>query len=494
MSQSEEAFRQAVDRPSGSALAGTESGMPDLGWIYGFWSSLAPYAYARVEDEVIILPPNLVYKTNATGARLLDFISQGGRLEDIPGFGPAKAGEINAFFRDLKSVYEGRSISLERVSYDFSFTRLPVLGEIAVTYRCNNRCRFCYAGCDNSSLCEEPEASRADLSAGFSKDQYGIKAPGKTPGLPASYQGEELDTAGMKRIIDIFKDEAKIPFFSFTGGEPLVRLDIEELAAYACSRGLRVNLVTNGTLATPARAASLLASGISTAQVSLEAPYAGIHDQLCGASGAFIRSVAGIRAMVAAGISVQTNSTLTAVNQEALLELPAFVARLGVKRMSMNLFIPVGSGETASDLFVPYSETGAFIDKVRRRARQAGVDFFWYSPTPMCLYNPIARGLGNKSCAACDGLLSISPTGDILPCSSWPEPLGNILQEGFSKLWYSDKARFFKNKDYAPEACKSCASFVACQAACPLYWKAVGCAEIEGRSRPKSPSATSGGL
>jgi radical SAM protein with 4Fe4S-binding SPASM domain len=298
----------------------------------------------------------------------------------------------------------------------------------------------------------------------------------------------------MKRIIDIFKDEAKIPFFSFTGGEPLIRQDLEELAAYACSRGLRVNLVTNGTLATPARAASLLASGISTAQVSLEAPAADLHDRLCGAPGAFGRSVAGIKAMLAAGISVQTNSTLTRANREALLDLPDFAAGLGVKRMSMNLFLPVGSGETASDLFFPYSETGAFVDEVRRRARQAGVDFFWYSPTPMCLYNPIARGLGNKSCAACDGLLSVSPSGDLLPCSSWPEPVGNLLRDGFSTLWFSDKARFFKDKKYAPEACKVCASFTACQAACPLYWKAVGCAEIAGRSRPHSLNATPGGL
>lgn len=443
----------------------SQSSQEDLGWIYGFWSSLTPYAYARIEDEVVILPPNLVYKTNATGARLLDFIAHGGRFEDLPGFGPGKAAEIGAFFKDLKAVYEGRPVSLERVAYDFAFNRLPILGELAVTYRCNNRCRFCYAGCGS-----------------------------KAGSLPPGYSGDELDTAGMKRVIDIFKDEAKIPFFSFTGGEPLIRQDIEELAAYAYSRGLRVNLVTNGTLATPARAASLRASGITTAQVSLEAPTAPIHDSLCGAPGAFESSVAGIKAMLAAGISVQTNSTLTAVNRQALLEMPDFVADLGVKRMSMNLFIPVGSGENESGLFFPYAEAGVFIDEARKRARATGVDFFWYSPTPLCLYNPIARGLGNKSCAACDGLLSVSPSGEVLPCSSWSQSIGNILRDGFRTLWFSDKARFFKDKDYAPLACKACASFTACQAACPLYWRAVGCAEIVGLSRPLSQTAFPGGL
>ena len=421
-------------------------------WIYGFWKSLSPYAYARTEDDVVILPPNLVYKTNPTGAALLRHIGDGGRFEDIPGFSSERAGEIEAFFVSLKAVYDGRPAALEKVAYDFDFTRLPVLGEIALTYRCDNRCRFCYAGCGDPD-----EAERA----------FGTL---------------ELDTAGFRRVIDIFKEEAKIPFFSFTGGEPLVRPDVEELAAYARSRGLRTNLVTNGRLATPGRAASLFASGITTAQVSLESPSSGLHDDLCGAAGAFDETVAGIRALLAAGLSVQTNSTLTLANRDALLELPRFVATLGVRRMSMNLFIPTGAGAAASDLFFPYSLAGDFIDEAKRRAHEAGVDFFWYSPTPLCLYNPIARGLGNKSCAACDGLLSVSPSGDLLPCSSWPEPIGNLLESGFRELWFSDRAAHFKKKRYAPDSCRACASFTACQAACPLYWRWAGYGEIEDKA------------
>nr|HPG86059.1 radical SAM protein [Spirochaetales bacterium] len=204
----------------------------ELEWVYGFWRGLSPYAFARTEDEVVILPPNLVYKTNRTGAALLEYLGTGGRFEDLPGFDDEKAAQVGSFFLSLKAAYEGRPVELERVRYGFDFTRLPVLGEIAITYRCNNRCLFCYAGCGDSS------------------------------GL-ALAQGDgasELDTAEWIRVLDLFKDEAKIPFFSFTGGEPLMRPDVEELAAYAVSRGLSVNLVTNGRLATPERAASLYAS------------------------------------------------------------------------------------------------------------------------------------------------------------------------------------------------------------------------------------------
>jgi len=433
-----------------------------LAWIYSFWNSLSPYAYARIEDEVIILPPNLVYKTNRTGAQLLAHLSAGGRFEDIPGFGQERADQIAEFFTSLKAAYEGTPVELPRVSYGFDFTRLPVLGEIALTYRCNNRCRFCYAGCGDTEAAER------------------------------AFGTNELDTHGFKKIIDIFRDEAKIPFFSFTGGEPLVRPDVEELTAYAVSRGLRVNLVTNGRLATPERAASLFAAGLTTAQVSLEAPESELHDRLCGYTGAFAESIAGIRALINAGFSVQTNSTLTRANRDSLLDLPAFVATLGIKRMSMNLFIPVGSGSSATDLFIPYSETGAFVDQVRKKAYAAGVEFFWYSPTPMCLYNPIARGLGNKSCAACDGLLSVSPSGDVLPCSSWPEPVGNLVSDGFRAVWFSDKAAWFKEKQYAPAQCRACSSFSACQAACPLYWKHAGYSELENVKEGRPWKVTTG--
>lgn len=437
------------------------SAVPDLAWAKSFWQSLSPYAYARAEDCAVILPPNLVYKTNATGVALLDFVAKGGRFEDIPGFDEAKASQIEEFFLTLKAVYEGRpgapkpperaptakAQGPERVAYDFDFTRLPVLGEIAVTYRCNNRCRFCYAGCGGEAKATSAEG--------------------------------ELELAGLRRVVDIFKHEAKIPFFSFTGGEPLIRHEIEELAAYAVSLGLRVNLVSNGTLATPERARSLFAAGIKSAQISLEAPEAALHDELCGRVGAFEETLAGIEALRSAGISVQTNSTMSARNAEALMRLPAFASAMGVRRLSMNLFIPVGSGAGEGSLVLPYALAGGYVDRARKAAQAAGVDFFWYSPTPLCLFNPIARGLGNKSCAACDGLVSVAPDGGLLPCSSWPEPVGSLVEHEFSDIWFSAAARRLKHKEYAPEGCKACASFTACQAACPLYWKARGYGEIE---------------
>jgi radical SAM protein with 4Fe4S-binding SPASM domain len=414
---------------------------------------MRPWLLVREEDSVLIVPPNRVYKLGGSALALSAYLDSGGRLADLPGsdgrpgLDEARALEILRFFEELRAAYEGRAPASSgaggdsgfgRITYDFAFTRLPILGEVALTYRCNERCRFCYAGC----------GSNVDTT--------------------------ELTTEQWKRIIRMLKEDAKIPFFSFTGGEPLLRPDLEALASYARSLGLRTNLITNGSLASTDRAASLKAAGVDTAQVSLESPDSEIHDALCGVEGAWKRTIAGIGALRAAGISVQTNTTLTAVNRDSLAALPAFLASLGVERFSMNLFIPAGRGLEEGSLFIPYTEVGGVIDRIRREAHKAGRTFFWYSPTPYCLYNPVARGLGNKSCAAMDGLVHINPRGEILPCSSWSESLGSVLEKKFTDIWFSERALYFKHKQFAPRICEGCSSFVACQGACPLYWRAQG--------------------
>jgi len=250
-----------------------------------------------------------------------------------------------------------------------------------------------------------------------------------------------------------------------------------------------VNLVTNGTLAGPSRARSLARAGLRTAQVSVEAPDAGTHDQLTARAGSFESTLAGIRNLQSAGISVQTNTTITAENAPLAPGMPAFLKSLGIERFAMNLYIPrertglrAALDHDADPLFFPYSRIGPVIDAVRTAARAEGLVFYWYSPTPHCLYNPIARGLGNKSCAAMDGLLSVSPSGDVLPCSSYPKPMGSLLRDGFRAIWFSPEARHFKQKEYAPAECAGCESLRACQAACPLYWSRAGTAEIRNPS------------
>lgn len=431
-----------------------------LAWIDEFWSRAGAYIFCRDLDQVLILPPNRVYRTNETGIWLLTWLKEGRSIQDIK-FPSDQAREDTArFFGDLAALYRGdRPVNgtLATQTYDFHFTRLPVLAELAITYRCNNACRFCYAGCGSSGSTSAVET-----------------------------QHPEQDTAHYKRIIDIFADEAQVPFFSFTGGEPTLRQDLEELISYAREWKLVTNLVTNGTLITEKRAQALKAAGLGSAQVSVEGPTADVHDSLVGHQSAgrksasrqgadshssFEATLRGIRSLQRAGIPTQTNTTINRDNIDVIPLMPAFLSGLGIERFAMNLFIPTIPGAEADRLFVPYEEIGALVDRVMKEARTLGMTFFWYSPTPFCSYNPIARGQGNKSCAALDGLLSVAPDGSVLPCSSWDEPVGNLFEQSFREIWFGSKSTFFKEKQFAPDLCKTCPSFVACQGACPLYWR-----------------------
>ncbi len=221
---------------------------------------------------MIILPPNQVYKANETGIRILHHMLAGGRVADIPGISSEeRARQVAAFVSDIRALYlgepgaDGRA-PYETVPYDFQYTRLPILGEIAVTYRCNNACVFCYAGCGTH-----------------------LQGCGQNAGctaVPRAVTGQrEMTLAEARQVIRTFKDDAKIPFFSFTGGEPLLRRDLEDMISFARECSLQVNLITNGILAAPERARRLFQAGLRTAQVSIESPEAAVHDRLTARPG-----------------------------------------------------------------------------------------------------------------------------------------------------------------------------------------------------------------
>jgi radical SAM protein with 4Fe4S-binding SPASM domain len=380
----------------------------------------------------------------------------------------AAARDIHHFFVDLRALMNGcwteheERRAVEKVPFTLPFNTLPVLSEIALTYRCNLACRFCYASCG----CRKDEAAA------------------------------ELGTGEFERILGIIRHEAEVRSVSFTGGEPTLRADLEELVAHAKSLGFWVNLITNGTLLSTERVAALKTAGLDSAQVSIEAGEAALHDRIVAHDGAFDRSLAGIRALLAAGIRVHTNTTISALNRDHLEGILDGVESLGLKTFSMNLLMPAGRSLGDLDgLIVTYREIGAIVRRVAEASTRRGLEFLWYSPTPVCLFNPIAHGLGNKGCAACDGLLSISPRGEILPCSSYVKPMANLIEiEGrFKETWRNPAFAWFQEKRFAPEACRGCDRLAVCQGGCPLYWDAVGCGELDrtkadiGESSPIAP-------
>ncbi|WP_265444188.1 radical SAM/SPASM domain-containing protein [Acetivibrio straminisolvens] len=422
-----------------------------LSWVDEFLARIKPYVYIRLKDNVLIRMPNEAFKLNTTGARIIDHILKGGSVYDFVKVRPdAKETEmqLERFFVDFLRVWNNevcenyRTAAVHRVEFSKGYIELPVLSEVALTYACNIKCRFCYAGCT------------------------GVK------------KSRELDKEGFQKVLDIIRYEAEVPSVSFTGGEPLLNKNLPELIKYASKvNGMRVNLITNGTLITPKKAKELAKAGLSSAQVSIESPNASEHDSITGIPGSHEASVSGFKALKDAGILVHPHFTICKQNQKSAVEYPEFCKEIGSDRFSANLVIPAGRGDD-DELTVRYSDIGEMVEEIRKKASMAGVKFMWYSPTPLCLFNPIPAGLGNKGCSACEGLLSVDPEGNILPCSSWAEPMGNLLKEGFEDVWSKKRSKWIRDKQEAPEECKGCKHFDVCQGACPLYFNIHGYEEL----------------
>lgn len=432
-----------------------------------FIASTRDYVFIRPEDRLLILRPNKIHHLNRTATDMLTALYS----QAVPDVGAVVreaaarysvpeeqvAVDLERLLRSLSLVLqdrEGAAPALRRTPFGSHARELPVLSEIALTYRCQNRCTFCYASA--------PERGR---------------------------QVPEMTTAEVHRILDAIVDDARVPTVSFTGGEPTLRPDLPELIAYAKGRRLRTNLITNGRrCAANGYVERLATAGLDSAQVSLEAADPDVHDAVVGRPGAWAATVRGLRRLKAAGIHVHTNTTINHLNRDHLLSLVDWLGEMGQPYLSMNMVIR--TGDAVGSVEIGYQEIGELVLSLKERANDAGMKFVWYSPVPLCLFNTVAHGLGSQSCSAADGLLSIAPDGSVLPCSSFEQGVGNLLHEPFEVIWNRRAARYWRKKEFVPPGCRDCDLADLCCGACPLYWDERGdLSEIAGHQAPASALA-----
>ena len=165
---------------------------------------------------------------------------------------------------------------------------------------------------------------------------YSKSGPGRTT------EGE-LTTAEALIVIDDLVDLG-VPLILFTGGEPLLREDIWELARYAGNRGLKMALSTNGTLITPEIARRIKDCGIEYAGISLDGAQAGTHDRFRNSPGAFKKTIAAFTACKEARLRCGVRLTLTKENCQELGDLVDLAVSLGASRFCLYWLVPTGRG------------------------------------------------------------------------------------------------------------------------------------------------------
>ncbi len=198
-----------------------------------------------------------------------------------------------------------------------------------VTRTCNLKCRHCYSNSD------------------------------------AQKYANEMTTAEGKKFINDLA-EFRVPVLLFSGGEPLVRPDFFELAAYARELGLRVTISTNGTLITPEVAQKIKDIGVSYVGISLD----GIgenNDHFRGKKGAFEAALKGIRNCLAVGQKVGLRFTINRHNINELNRIFDLLETENIPRACFYHLVYSGRGSEMIDEDISHQETRAVLDLIIER-------------------------------------------------------------------------------------------------------------------------------
>ena len=307
----------------------------------------------------------------------------------------------------------------------------PYRMDIALTYKCQNDCKHCYVGRD--------------------KDM------------------ESLPVDDWKRVLRKLW-EIGVPHVCFTGGEPTLYPGLEDLIQFAEELGLVTGLLTNGReLSEPEVLARLEEAGLDHIQITLESHDKKIHDEMVGCSG-WRQTVKGIRNAVDSQVYTITNTTITKLNEPRIEGTVKFLRDLGIRTFAANGLIYTGKGRS-SGLGFTEKELVPIVIRIRDAAVKLGMRFIWYTPTQYENLDPIALDLGPKTCTAAKYNMCIEPNGDVIPCQSWYESLGNILSDSWDSIWNSELATNIREKKLLTAECETCDDLPMCGGGCPLYRK-----------------------
>lgn len=283
------------------------------------------------------------------------------------------------------------------------------------------------------------------------------------------YTGE-LDTEACLRLLDQIA-ETGTPIVILTGGEPLLRPDIFEIAAYGTDKGLRMVMAPNGTLITETSAGQMANAGIRRISISLDGATKESHDRFRGIDGAYDGALRGIDYAKAAGIEFQINTTITKANLEQIPEIQKLAVELGAVAHHIFLLVPTGRGKYILDQEITaeeYEETlNWFYEQrektplqlkatcaphyyriLRQKAKKEGksVSFKTHG------LDAVTRG-----CLGGTGFCFISHKGIVQPCGFLNLNCGDITKTSFADIWHhSEEFLSLRNFDNLKGKCGRC--------------------------------------
>ncbi len=288
----------------------------------------------------------------------------------------------------------------------------------------------------------------------------------------------ELSTREAERFIDDL-GRMKIPVLLFSGGEPLLRGDIYQLAERAGKKGVRPVLSTNGTLISRQVAKKLRMAGFKYVGVSLDG-LEQIHDDFRNRAGAFQLALEGLDNAMEAGLKVGVRFTISDKNKDDLPQVLDLIAEKGIPRFCMYHLVYSGRGrdlismDTSKkdkertikyimDRTLKFSEEKQELEILTVDNPVDGIMILKYikqeHPEKADEVYELLRRAGG--CSAGEKVANVGPQGDVHPCQFWRNlTLGNVKDKNFSKIWLDKENRHLRKlrdkTSYLKGRCKEC--------------------------------------
>lgn len=322
----------------------------------------------------------------------------------------------------------------------------PISVQVETTEICDNRCIHCY-----NYWRDETQVSKKHT---FSADQLSFV---------------------VNKLV-----EDQVFSVTLTGGEPLLYWrNLPPAIERLRSNGVEVSLNSNLASLTEEIALALKKSGLTSILTSVLSCDEKIHDAIANRPGAWQRTIAGINTAVSAGFRIGANMVLLRDNFSTLYGTAAFLKNLGVKSFSATKASPALNSRNFDDHLISNGELRESLASLERIKQELGMAVDILECYPLCLIGDVVRfqHFSRRSCTAGVTTCTISPTGDVRPCSHADMVYGNIFKESLHDIWL--RMEDWRRGEYIPAECHECKFLSACSGGCRMEAKFRG--NIHGR-------------